>query len=694
MAAKAVVRDVGRVLDMPYTFVDTLAKLIPNTLGITLDAAIKEEPQLAQRIESEEEIKTLFDLALRLEGLPRNVGMHAGGVLIAPGPLTDYVPLYAPEEGVVVSQFDKDDVEAAGLVKFDFLGLKTLTVIDRALHTLRERGLAPQWHSLTDEAVYKLLQKGETLAVFQLESRGMRDLMQKLLPDTFEDLVALLALFRPGPLGSGMVEDFIARKHGKAKISYFHPDLEPVLAPTYGIIVYQEQVMQIAQILAGYSLGRADLLRRAMGKKKAEEMAAHREQFIEGAKAKGVDTKTATHLFDLMEKFAEYGFNKSHSVAYALVSYQTAYLKAYYPADFLAASMSFEMNDTDKIRDLVLEANRLGIEVLLPDIHQSHYRFTVLNDNTILYGLGAIKGVGEDAVMEIIRARQQNPFTDLFDFCSRVDTRKVNRRTIEALITAGAFDVLSDNRAALMAEIEKALANGESKKRAVGQNTLFDLEVDPQPQVEKWSLEKILIAEKNSLGFCLSGHLFSAVEQEVRQKISQKIVAIQEGQVTVAGVIHKLMTKRGPSGKMAFFTLDDMSATVEVAVYAEAFAQYGHSLSEDALVVVSGIARIDGKRDEMKIIANTVTLWQEIKRKEEAILLFLDCKASRTEELAQILHRFSGENPVWLRYDNEILTAKLRLGSAWRVRLTPDLLQHLNRIGINYKVIQREKHLS
>jgi DNA polymerase-3 subunit alpha len=699
MAAKAVVRDVGRVLDMPYSFVDTLAKLIPHTLGITLDVAIQEEPQLAQRIESEEEIKNLFDLAKRLEGLPRNVGMHAGGVLIAPGPLTDHVPLYAPEDQVVVSQFDKDDVEAAGLVKFDFLGLKTLTVIDRALYTLKSRHIVPTFEGLADQEVYALLQKGETLAVFQLESRGMRELMQKLLPDTFEDLVALLALFRPGPLGSGMVEDFIARKHGRAKISYFHPELEPILKPTYGIIVYQEQVMQIAQILAGYSLGRADLLRRAMGKKKVEEMATHREQFIQGAKAKGVDLKTATHLFDLMEKFAEYGFNKSHSVAYAMVSYQTGYLKAYFPADFLAASMSFELNDTDKVRDLVLEAKRLGLEVLLPDIQNSHYRFDVLNDKTILYGLGAIKGVGEDAVLEIIRAREEKPFADLYDFCSRVDTRKVNRRSLEALITAGAFDTLSKNRGALLQDVEKALANGELKKRTIGQNSLFESEGMPMLEAmsapaESWPLEKVLIEEKKSLGFCLSGHLFSAFEKEVRQKFPQKLAEVQAGQVHVAGIVHRLVTKRGLSGKMAFFILDDTSATLEVAVYPEAFAACGNNLAEDALVVVSGVARVDERRDAMRIIANSIALWQDLKRREEEIMLFLDCKQSKTEELAQILHRFPGDSTVFVQYDNQILEAKLRLGKLWRVHLVPGLFQSLTSIGINYKVIQREKHLS
>ncbi|MGH8671969.1 MAG: DNA polymerase III subunit alpha, partial [Burkholderiales bacterium] len=487
MAAKAVVRDVGRVLDLPYNFVDQLAKLIPLDLGMTLDKARDMEPQLNERARQEEEVQELLELAQRLEGITRNVGMHAGGVLIAPGKLTDVCPLYcAHGSNAVVSQFDKDDVESIGLVKFDLLGLRTLTVLDATVRQVREmagngridaalRDFSLENLPLDDAPTYRLLRAGNTSAVFQLESRGIRDLIRRLQPDCFDDLVALVALFRPGPLNSGMVDDFIKRKHGKAHVDYLHPDLEPLLKPTYGVIVYQEQVMQIAQVLAGYSLGSADLLRRAMGKKKPEEMAKHRVTFVNGAVHRGVPQAQAQYLFDLMEKFAEYGFNKSHSVAYALLAYQTAYLKTHFPAAFMAAALSADMADTDKVRMLYDDAIENGLQILPPDINQSGYRFLPIDEKRIRYGLGALKGTGEAAIKAMVQARNgDGPFRDLFDFCRRVEKHLINRRVIESLIRGCAFDCIDNNRARLLASVGAAL---ESADQGLGnQESLFSSE--------------------------------------------------------------------------------------------------------------------------------------------------------------------------------------------------------------------------
>ncbi len=442
MAAKAVVRDVGRVLGHPYGFVDRIAKLIPFEIGITLDKALEQEEQLRQAYENEEDVRAIIDLAQSLEGLARNAGKHAGGVVIAPSKLTDFTPLYCEAGGAnLVSQFDKDDVEAVGLVKFDFLGLRTLTIIAWALETLNrqraardEAAIDIELIPLDDPAPFKLLKACQTTAVFQLESSGMKDLIRRLQPDTFEDIIALVALFRPGPLQSGMVDDFIARKHGKQKVDYPHPKLEPILKPTYGVILYQEQVMQIAQVLAGYSLGAADLLRRAMGKKKPEEMAKQREIFTQGALANGVAEKVATYIFDLMEKFAGYGFNKSHSAAYALVSYQTAWMKAHYPAPFMAAVLSADMDNTDKVVTLIDECRDMKLKVVPPDVNRSDYYFTIAGDDTVIYGLGAIKGVGQAAIEGVVAERAENgTFKDLYEFCRRVDLRKLNRRVLEAL---------------------------------------------------------------------------------------------------------------------------------------------------------------------------------------------------------------------------------------------------------------------
>ncbi|HEY7995374.1 MAG TPA: DNA polymerase III subunit alpha, partial [Steroidobacteraceae bacterium] len=527
MAAKAVVRDVGRVLGMTYGYVDRIAKLIPFELGITLDAALEKEPELKRLYQAEDEVRNLIDLARSLEGLTRNAGMHAGGVVIAPSVLTDFAPLYRDAAGgSVVTQFDKDDVEAAGLVKFDFLGLRTLTIIDRAVALInRERpaGSAPLdigTLPMDDARSYALLKSCRTTAVFQLESRGMKDLIRRLQPDCFDEIVALVALFRPGPLQSGMVDDFINRKHGRGDgpIDYLHPSLEAILKPTYGVILYQEQVMQIAQVLAGYTLGGADLLRRAMGKKKAEEMAQQRSIFVSGAVARGVREGLAAHIFDLMEKFAGYGFNKSHSAAYALLSYQTAYLKAHYPAQFMAAVLSADMEHTDKVVTLIKECSDMGLAVLPPDVNASVYAFTACEERSIRYGLGAVRGVGEAAVEALIGERaRQGPFASLEDLCRRLDLQKVNRRVLEALLRSGSLDALGPNRATLMDRLAAAMQLGDQNMRAheAGQNDLFGLVGDarasaPQPvpraPLPEWSEAVRLTGERETLGLYLTGH--------------------------------------------------------------------------------------------------------------------------------------------------------------------------------------------
>ncbi len=528
MAAKAVVRDVGRVLGHPYGFVDRIAKLIPFELGITLDKALEQEDELRRLYKDDDDVHTLIDLARSLEGLARNAGKHAGGVVIAPSRLTDYTPLYC-EQGstATVTQFDKDDVEAVGLVKFDFLGLRTLTIIDWAVQTINrarvESGEAPLDITalpMDDVPSFDLLKRCATTAVFQLESRGMKDLIKRLQPDTFEEIIALVALFRPGPLQSGMVDDFIARKHGRQVVEYPHPDVEPILRPTYGVILYQEQVMQIAQVLSGYTLGGADMLRRAMGKKKPEEMAKQRASFVDGAKARGVEEATATYIFDLMEKFAGYGFNKSHSAAYALVSYQTAWLKSHYPAAFMAAVLSADMDNTDKVVTLIDECRDMKLDVAPPDINHSAYAFTVNGVDGIRYGMGAIKGVGLAAIEGIIAERtEKGAFRDLFDLCRRIDLRKANRRVLEALIRSGAMDALGDNRASLMASLPAALhlAEQDARDATAGQVDLFGLAA-PQADaattdvsahtahLPEWDEAERLTGEKETLGLYLTGH--------------------------------------------------------------------------------------------------------------------------------------------------------------------------------------------
>src|SRR5580693_7433357 len=631
LAAKAVVRDVGRVLGHPYGYVDKIAKLIPLEIGMTLDKALEQEEELKRLYDSEAEVRELIELARTLEGLARNAGTHAGGVVIAPSILTDFTPLYCEEGGgTPVTQFDKDDVEAAGLVKFDFLGLRTLTIIDWVVRDINaQRALANEAPlsmsalPMDDAATYALLKSTKTTAVFQLESRGMKDLIRRLQPDRFGDIVALVALFRPGPLQSGMVEDFIARKHDTtgAKIDYLHPDLKPVLAATYGVILYQEQVMQIAQILAGYTLGGADLLRRAMGKKKPEEMAKQRSVFVSGAVARGVREAQATHIFDLMEKFAGYGFNKSHSAAYALLSYQTAWLKAHYPAAFMAAVLSSDMDKTDKVVMLIDECASMELTVLPPDVNESVYAFRVSGPMSIRFGMGAIKGVGASAVEAVQEERSaRGPFTTLPDLCRRVDLQRVNRRVFEALIRSGSLDRIGPNRATLTAELDRAMHAGEQNSRAisVGQVDLFGLSAAENVSVADWSEAQRLAGERETLGLFLSGHPITPYEPDLKflgvARLADvggpKPAAPVDGMrswsagkaTTVAGLV--LEIRRRPN--RVTLILDDRSARLEVSLYEETFQQYRDIIVKDAILIVEGTLRFDDFIEAWRLQAKTL----------------------------------------------------------------------------------------
>lgn len=703
MAARAVVRDVGRVLGLPYGAVDKIAKLIPFELGITLDQALEQEPLLKERYEQDEEIRTLIDLAKKLEGITRNAGKHAGGIVIAPGKLTDFAPLYCePNEPHWVTQFDKDDVEAVGLVKFDFLGLKTLTIMNLALkeiNTKQHNNAAALIDlnnlAMDDAKTFALLKSCDTAAIFQLESRGMQDLVKRLQPDCFEDLIALVALFRPGPLQSGMVDDFINRKHGRAQVFYPHPQLEPILRPTYGVILYQEQVMQIAQVLAGYSLGSADLLRRAMGKKKPEEMAQQREIFCQGAAKNGVDPTTAAHIFDLMEKFAGYGFNKSHSASYALISYQTAWLKAHYPAAFMAAVLSSEMGNTDKIVVYLEECKTLGITVVPPDINTSYYRFTVMDDNHLSYGLGAIKGVGEAAIEHILAARAaQGPFASLFDFSERVDHHKVNRRTLDALIKAGAMDVFQVHRASLMASLSAAIQQAEqiATSRTQGQKDLFaKLAVTTYAQqyteVTPWSDQEALQAEKETLGFYFSGHPIRRYLAELK-KITTCRLAEAHPQlnqpVTLAGLIthiRTLLTKRGD--KMAIVTIDDETSSMELTCFSDNLQKYRSLLAVDQLIIVSGEISLDSYTERHRMLAREFFSLDDFRnhRAKYLELCIHESQQNLLNNLATLLaqHR-GGKCPLMIRYSQAHNSAKIMPDSHWQVKLSEKLLELLREL--------------
>jgi len=702
MNARAVVRDVGRVLGNGYSFVDGIAKLIPGALDITLERALKQEPQLATRYREEEEVSAILDRAMALEGITRNAGKHAGGVVIAPGPLSEYSPLYCePGGGGLVTHFDKDDVEAIGLVKFDFLGLRTLTLIDWAVQAINRRreqaGEAPldiQTIPLDDADTFKLLCACHTTAVFQLESRGMKDLIRKLQPDSFEDIIALVALFRPGPLESGMVGDYIDRKHGKAPVRYLHPDLEPILDSTYGVILYQEQVMQIAQSLAGYTLGGADLLRRAMGKKKPEEMARQRSIFVAGAGERGIEERLANRIFDLMETFAGYGFNKSHSAAYALLAYQTAYLKAHYPAEFMAAVLSADMDDSDKIANLVDDCRAMGLVVDPPDVNVSEYRFSV-SEGRIRFGLGAIKGVGRSAVEAIVEARQGCDGCDsLTGMCSEIDLQRVNRRTLEALIRAGALAGIEPNGAQLMAELESALRNAEQLQsdRASGQVGLFGEQSAAPPQpvapapVAPWPEAQRLRAERETLGLYLTGHPMDAFRDELAQFVDARLGRLERlvpenGQarrgVVLAGLI---MAVRRRAGRGAFVALDDGSGRMEVAVFEELFTQVADRLVRDEIVVVEGDVAVDDYSGGYRMVARQVRSLNEAReRYAQLVRITLECGYDEVAEALQatLTPYRGGPALVRIHYRNQRASAELRLGEQWKVTPCDELLAAL-----------------
>ena len=706
MAAKAVVRDVGRVLDLGYNFCDQLAKLIPFQPGkhITLEEARKMEPQLAEREQKEEEVAELLALAGTLEGLTRNVGMHAGGVLIAPGKLTDFCPLYvADASNAAVSQFDKDDVESIGLVKFDFLGLTTLTILDWTLRYIRQLDAAADLKleklPLDDRAAYAIFQQANTTAVFQFESRGMRDLLKNAKPDRFGDLIALVALYRPGPME--LIPEFCARKHGK-RFGYPDPRVENILAETYGIMVYQEQVMQMAQIIGGYSLGGADLLRRAMGKKKPEEMAEHRGLFETGAAKNGLSKTKADELFDLMEKFAGYGFNKSHAAAYALVAYQTAYMKAHHPAAFMAANMSAVMNDTDKVQQLVDDARENRLEVLAPDINSGGYRFEPVDGRRIRYGLGAVKGTGEGAISQIVEARiTGGPFRDLFDFCHRVDKRLVNRRVVESLVRAGAFDSVDDNRAGLLACVGLALESAEQANRMAAQTSLFGDAADAPRAVApvnipRWSKKELLQNEKLALGYYRSDHLFNVYRDEVRRMVSKKLGEVQTASdisgrtVTISGVVLSLRVQNTASGRMGIVTLADDTGKHEVVVFREAFDRFRHKLREDELLVmeVRGRQRYRSAESEsengggdnaLRLEAlNVLDLNEARNRYARGIRLTCNGQSSG-HKLKEVLapHR-QGSCPVAIEYLGNGARCEVRLGADWQVNVSEDLIRALS----------------
>ena len=720
MAAKAVVRDVARVQGKPFGLADKLSKLIPFEVGITLSKAVEQENTLREFIENNDEVQEIMDMAYQLEGLTRNVGKHAGGVVIAPTKLTDFSPLYCDADGSgLVTQYDKNDVEDAGLVKFDFLGLKTLTVVDWAMGMINERrqakgeeAIAIETIPLADEPVYKLLQGAETTGVFQLESRGMKDLIKRQLPSNFEDIIALVALFRPGPLQSGMVDDFINRKHGRAQLAWPHEDyqldsLRPVLEPTYGIILYQEQVMQIAQVMAGYSLGEADMLRRAMGKKKPEEMAKQRSGFLAGSVANGIDEGLAGNIFDLVEKFAGYGFNKSHSAAYALVAYQTAWLKHHYPAEFMAAVLSADMQNIDKIVIFVEECRRMELPLNLPNVNESHYKFTVNSANQVVYGLGAVKGVGEGPVAAIIEARETSgDFKDLFDFCKRVGSKKINKRVLEALVASGALDNLVPNkeRSVLYSAIPDAVQSADQSERNsdAGMMDLFgeiaataddaaslELAYERHITTRSLTLKQRLKGEKDTLGLYVTGHPIDSYDHELGRFLRCRLdqLMAKKDKQWIAGLVvasRTMKTKRGKT--IAFLTLDDRRARIDVALFGDTYEKYRELLQTDRLLIVEGEVSEDDYSGGLKVSAQQIlTMPQARTVFSKGLRLSIAPDFAQGKGLQQLLgilspHQVYGDKPaakLELQYENSVGRGVIRCASPWRLEVEDDMLQEL-----------------
>ena len=723
MAAKAVIRDVGRVLGHPYGFVDRISKLIPPDPGMTLAKAFEAEPRLLELYNNNEDVKGLIDIARQLEGVTRNAGKHAGGVVISPTKITDFAPIYCDAEGHhPVTQFDKNDVEYAGLVKFDFLGLRTLTIIDWAISMINERlqreGKPPvdiNRIPLDDQASFDLLLNAETTAVFQLESRGMKDLIRRLKPDCFEDMIALVALFRPGPLQSGMVDNFIDRKHGLEEVSYpdsqyQHESLKPILEPTYGIILYQEQVMQIAQTLAGYTLGGADLLRRAMGKKKPEEMAKQRSVFKEGAEKQGINGELSMKIFDLVEKFAGYGFNKSHSAAYALVSYQTLWLKTHFPAEFMAAVMTADMDNTDKIVGLVDECLRMGIKVNPPDINSGLYHFHVNDKGEIVYGIGAIKGVGEGPIEAIVEARnkqgKQGYFRNIFELCAKTDIKKLNRRVLEKLTMAGAFDKIGPHRAAILHSINDAIqaADQHAKAQDIGQEDMFGVLAEEPEQVEyaygnvpKMPEQILLDGEREALGLYLTGHPVTQYLKELSRytngaRISEATPTGWGKMATFAGLVITArirLTKKG--NRIGLFTLDDRSGRIEVMVFGETLEKFEHHIVQDKILIVTGQVSTDDFNGGVKLAAREIVELSEAREKyvkglgislrdSEVNRLFLQQLQKNVEP-----HR-NGVIPVNVYYQTDQARVRIQFGTTWRVTPNDNLLISLKSLLGNERV--------
>jgi DNA polymerase-3 subunit alpha len=711
LAAKAAVRDCGRVLGYNYGFVDSIAKLIPLQLDITIADALNDEPELKQRFESEDDTRSILELAMQLEGVARNAGKHAGGVVIAPGPLTDFAPLYTdPRTGSVVTQFDKNDVEAIGLVKFDFLGLRNLTIIDWAMQSVNRQREAEDQPPISlddlpldDADTFALLQKAHTTAVFQLESRGMKDVLRKLVPDRFDDIVAAVALFRPGPIKAGMVDDYVERKHGRARVEFPHALTEAILKPTYGVILYQEQVMQIARVVAGYTLGRADILRKAMGKKDPRLMAEQRAGFVEGAAEQGLTEAEATRLFDMIETFAGYGFNKSHSVAYALVAYQTAWLKAHYPAEFMAAVLSADLDKTDKIANLIEDCRAMQLEVRPPDVNRSHWRFEV-EDGAIRYGLGAVKGVGEAAIDAIVEARGRvGRFDALAQMLREVELARLTRKTMETLVRAGALDSISSNRSALMQALPDAWSSAERHQAdtAAGQASLFgggaspgpaDETVDVLPDVPNWTARQRLRAERETLGLYLSGHPMDDLADEVAGFATCRLGDVagrfgggdnggassrrQGVPMTLAGLV--VAVRRRP-GKGAFAAIDDGSGRLEVAVFERNLADCAELLVADEVIVASGRVEPDDFNGGFRMIGEQVLGLDQARQRYARhlrIALKPTCEPTDVDELlAATLRPYRhGETPVIVDYRNGRASARLRLGEAWQVKPCSELM--------------------
>ncbi|HHU32788.1 MAG TPA: DNA polymerase III subunit alpha [Clostridia bacterium] len=680
MAAKAAIRDVGRVMNIPLGEVDKIAKLVPNELGITLERALEVSKEL-QEVAQEPRYKQLLEAAQAIEGMPRHASTHAAGVVIAKDELVNYLPVQKAGENGVVTQFPMQIVEEIGLLKMDVLGLRTLTVIGKALELIKKnRGieLKPERLPLDDQDTYDLLSSGESIGVFQLESSGMRNILRNLRPERFEDIIALVALYRPGPLGSGMVEDFIARKHGEVPVTYLHPKLEPILRDTYGIILYQEQVMRIASELAGFSLGQADLLRRAMGKKKPEIIAAQRENFLKGALENGINNTISAEIFDLMAYFAGYGFNKSHSAAYAFLAYQTAYLKAHYPVEFMAALLSSVMGSADKVTVYIEECRGLGIEVLPPDVNESLIDFTV-QEGKIRFGLAAVKNVGTGAINSILEARSEGPFDSLEDFCQRVDLRQVNRRVLESLIRCGAFSSVGTYRSRLLYMLDTAMESGQrvQEDRRKGQLSLFDFEaIDSQaivePNIPEFSQEDLLAMEKESLGFYISGHPLDKYRLLLSGLVTPiaGLSELQDGSlIKVGGIITNLKrttTKKGDI--MAYFSMEDTSGSIEVLVFPKRYQDFASLLEEDKPVYVSG--KLSVNDEERKVFAESIRLLPQGEIIYKALeVLVRENSEQLLKSIRNLLVAKHGKIPVRLCFP--LTRKKLELKDKYWV--TPDL---------------------